>query len=549
VPDQPATDSLRAAPAAAPITIALALRLPSMRRGAPKVLAGRSNLGRHIRWVHVGEVRNIAELLRGGELLLTTGMGIAPAAAAQRAFVRRLAERGVAGIVLELGQVFERAPDALVAEAEAHGMPLIALEREVRFVEITEAMHGAIVDRQLAILRRGDELHRRFTELMLEGAAIPEILAALSSAIAAPIILDRAGEGVLYHVTYRAAGGDVLAAWELLREQLDRGDPEPRDAVVLPIITAGQTEWGHLAALALDSPLDDFDRVALERAVPLISLALLRSQEEELLGARERGNFLAEVADGTMDPRDAAHRAQAVGFVAGRRRLLSMAVVAGNERVVRDPALSQVWRAVRQDLEQRGLPVLIGARAHDRDTLLVMAMPPHLARADAMDTVAAAIDRAAERQLGRSPALVIAAGAEVPGWAELAAALREAAETAVASRHAPPRSWHDATEPSVDRLIWRLRDAPGLRTFAERRLEPLLEHDRRRSTLLVDTLDALFRTGGQKTDAARVLHITRQSLYARLERIEELLGEPLDTPDTRFGLELAVRVSRHLDGG
>jgi purine catabolism regulator len=59
---------------------------------------------------------------------------------------------------------------------------------------------------------------------------------------------------------------------------------------------------------------------------------------------------------------------------------------------------------------------------------------------------------------------------------------------------------------------------------------------------LVATLDALYRAGGRKTEAARRLHLTRQSLYGRLERIEELLGAELDDPDTRLGLELALRV-------
>ena len=42
-------------------------------------------------------------LLMGGELLLTTGMGIGGAEADQRRFAAALAERGVAALALELG--------------------------------------------------------------------------------------------------------------------------------------------------------------------------------------------------------------------------------------------------------------------------------------------------------------------------------------------------------------------------------------------------------------------------------------------------------------
>ena len=523
------------------MTVAHALQLPSVRRGAPKVLAGREGLGRRIRWAHASEVGNIAELLQGGELLLTTGMGLPRPAAKQRSFVAGLADRGVAGLVLELGQVLPRAPDALVRACEARGLPLVVLGREAAFVEITEAIHGAIIDRQLAVLRRGDELHRRFTELMVQGASVPEILAVLAGVISNPVLLERTGGGVLYHEAHRADPGAVLAAWEASREA-----PEGRaDAIVLPVATTRDALWGSLVALPLDAPLDDFDRVAVERAVPLISLALLRAREEELLGTRERGNFLGELVSGRMDPRDAAQRAEALGFAAGRRVLLPVAVVARRDAPAPGEAgLTAVWRDVRNELAARRMPVLIGARPQEDDTLVVLGTAERTPRAAAMRTFVDVLATAADRHAGGAGSLVVAAGAQVAGWTSLPAALAEAGQTARAAADAPPRPWHDASAPDVDRLIWRLRDAPELQAFADRRLGPLLEHDRRRAMDLVATLDALYRAGGRKTDAARRLHLTRQSLYGRLERIEELLGAELDDPDTRLGLELALRV-RH----
>jgi len=434
-------------------------------------------------------------------------------------------------------------------------MPLIALEREVLFVEITEAVHEAIVDRQLAVLRRGEDLHQRFTKLVLNGVAVPEILATLASVIAAPVLLDRAGEGVLYHATHRAPGSEVLAAWEAIRERPDWRQAAEHEAIIVPVAAAGQREWGHLAALALDSPLDDLDRVAVERAVPLISLALLRSREEELLETREVGNFLADVAADRVDPRDAARRAEALGFATGRRMLLPVVVTArrrGRERTTEavtrtEAGLTTVWGAARLELERSGLPLLVGSSPQEGDTLMVVALPDSRTRASAMDAVADAVHAAAARQ-AESVALTVTVGEAVTDWAALPAALQEAVEAAAACRDAPARRWHDATEASVDRLSRQLRDSPDVRAFAERCLGPLLEHDRRRATSLVATLDALYRAGGRKAEAARELHITRQSLYGRLTRIAAMLGDcDLDAPDTRFGLEFAVRIMRQPD--
>src|SRR3954454_21135591 len=122
------------APASPRITVAAALALPALRRGLPEVVAGAEHLDRPVRWVHAGEVPNIASLLRGGEILLTTGMGIGDRAADQRRFVAELAARNVASLMIELGARFEgRLPTALVRAAEDHGLPLVALHAMVPF--------------------------------------------------------------------------------------------------------------------------------------------------------------------------------------------------------------------------------------------------------------------------------------------------------------------------------------------------------------------------------------------------------------------------------
>src|SRR3954447_13419741 len=110
------------------ITVAAALEPPALRRALPEGVAGAGSLHRPIRWVHAGEVPNMASLLRGGELLLTTGMGIGPRAADQRRFVAELAAREGAALVREWGHIYGgRLPSALVAAAERAGLPLVEL--------------------------------------------------------------------------------------------------------------------------------------------------------------------------------------------------------------------------------------------------------------------------------------------------------------------------------------------------------------------------------------------------------------------------------------
>jgi purine catabolism regulator len=81
-----------------------------------------------------------------------------------------------------------------------------------------------------------------------------------------------------------------------------------------------------------------------------------------------------------------------------------------------------------------------------------------------------------------------------------------------------------AADVGVHRLLSRLVEDAELETFLDEQLGTLLEHDAQRGSDLVRTLEAYFDHGLSKTHTAAALGVRRQTLYARLARIESLLG-------------------------
>ncbi len=133
-----------------PLTLREVLDLDVVRRGAPHVVAGSGRLDVPVRWVHALELTDVGRLLRGGELVLSTGIALPDSPAELAGYVASLAHVGVAGLAVELGRRYTEAlPAALVAAAEARSVPLVELRREVAFIEITEAVHARIIDELL----------------------------------------------------------------------------------------------------------------------------------------------------------------------------------------------------------------------------------------------------------------------------------------------------------------------------------------------------------------------------------------------------------------
>jgi Purine catabolism regulatory protein-like family/PucR C-terminal helix-turn-helix domain len=130
------------------ITLREILSLDVVRRGEPAVLVGAERLDVPVRWVHAVELTDdVARLLRGGELVLSTGIALPDSSTGMASYMRELALAGVAGVAIELGRRYSVSlPSALVAAAAAAGVVLIEFRREVAFVEITEAVHTRIFE-------------------------------------------------------------------------------------------------------------------------------------------------------------------------------------------------------------------------------------------------------------------------------------------------------------------------------------------------------------------------------------------------------------------
>ncbi|MFF4602166.1 PucR family transcriptional regulator [Streptomyces sp. NPDC001339] len=549
----------------AEITVRRALELPALRRGLPEVLAGQDRLDRAVRWVHAGEVPHIASLLKGGELLLTTGLGLGSRPSEQRAFVRRLADRGIAALVVELGSRFAALPPALVEAARDHGLPLIQLHREVPYVTVTEAIHTEIINSHYAVLRRADEILRRCTDVLLRGGGAPEVLRLLAVFTGNPLCLEAPDGSPLYAAGPDTGGGDgeggdgrsgpadadPLLAWEGLRDTGVRidvpGGGHGPDAV-----------RARLVLLPVNGPVAPVHRIAAERAAGLLAVVMLQSRQEEVLAARGRGDFLADLAEGRISAAEAPAQARLLGFRPGPEPVVLPVVMRLPAGLPTPGGWALLARTLREELAAPGVPVLLGVRPVEGRVPLLVALRAGQDRATLADRTTLA-DRIAEalhagvvragldRPAAARPVVVVGAAGD---WAAAGPGLRHAAEAAAAAQGLPEQPWYDARRLDIELLLWRMREHGEqnvLTDFVQRALGPLLAHDRGARQPLLPTLEAYLASAGRKAETARDLNVNRQTLYDRLARIAQLLGTDLDDPQTVLSLRLALRARRHTD--
>src|SRR3954468_18502615 len=79
------------------ITVSELTELPHL---ALDLVAGAAGAETPVRWAHVSEVEDPTPWLEGGELLLTTGIGLPSGAGDQEAYLRRLHRAHAVGLVI-----------------------------------------------------------------------------------------------------------------------------------------------------------------------------------------------------------------------------------------------------------------------------------------------------------------------------------------------------------------------------------------------------------------------------------------------------------------
>jgi purine catabolism regulator len=494
------------------LTVRELLSFAVFRPANPEVLVGGNGLDSQVRWVHSSEIFEMAPLLSAGDLLLTTGLGLASRGPAeQRQYIRDLSARGVAGLVFELGRSFADVPPDLVNEATLRRFPLIALHSVVPFIRITEAANTWIIDETGQQLRLGEEITRVLNESLISGAGIGGLLATASSLVRTSLILV-AASGAL--VTAHGVNDD-RSAWRAV----DACDDE------VPVTLHGQP-WGRLVAGPGSELPGSQLRIALERTSVAVALAMLQTGRPPSGHDRQVTGLLSDLvgSDGIGDA-DLTVRAATAGFHPLERHfLLGLAA--------ESPESAQAYAVIDRAARILGTPSL---RSRVLSSVLAVIMVPP-GPVDVVGAAQTVLEEARSRVGGE---VRIAIGHAVPssaGLSSVRASLRDARATLGLGGRGVVTSLNSALELQ----LIRYNDRAALSALAGSAIGPLISWDRDRHTSLVRTLEAYLRSGCSPTRTAATLRLGRQSLYQRLDRIQTLLGHPVDVPDNHAGLLLAA---------
>lgn len=541
-------------------TLARVLDLEVVSRGLPEVVAGREHLERTVRWVHVSELSDVADVLQGGELILTTGIALPEDREGLARYVRELAEVGAAGLVVEFGRrYFDNLPRALVHAAEQRGLPLIVLRRELRFVAVTEAVHALVVNAQLEELRSSEEIHQIFNELAVEGAEPVEVVQQVSRMAAAPVVLENLSHQVLAYDTAGQSAQVLLSGWEARSRGVrptGRTGHDPRTGWLVTEVGARGHDWGRLVLVgaphsaqedAVQATVSHRHTMLLERAAATLALNRLLVRDRESLERQTHRTLLSGILTHALTVSEVALRATALGVPLEGRRLVGVVL---RQRRGPVPAALEAQARLRDFTEtaaaavrEKRLTALVGA-LDDEAVGLLVSLGPRDDEHTSLEGFASSLRRLVLEAEEAEP--VIAVGSSVGSVRDARRTLVEATQVADAALHDAPASgarsasYYRLPDVRLRGLLHLLRDDARLQTYVERELGPLLAYDAEHNSQLIQMLRVYLEQGRNKSAAADAAHLSRPSFYDRLHKVERVLGVDLDQVESCLSLHVAL---------
>ena len=551
--------------AAATVADALRLALPS----GTLVVQGQPHVHRRISWVRSFITRPwVISNIEPDALVILSLRGLTSRSEMMglpRLF-QALSTAGVAGIILS-----DELPEGIATSEAEDTLPILILPPDVGLQEVERSVISLIVDRDGQVQRRALEIYQRLIQLALDGATTQGMAATLAQeagrvvyleneygirqAFAAPT--DREVHGLppdeQSHTLYSARDILGVSAGAPASDQsigpIRRILSNHEYAVCSSPISLGGTIAGFLTLLGRTQDMQDLDEQIVVRAASAFAVPIAKQRAIMETQTRLQGGFLEHLFSGTFSDEDEiAARARYLGH--DLREPYDAACIVLDEPTDARGAVDEaqragVWTSFLDIAHREILEQWPRALLRERGDVLAVLIPAREAASPSSLGAQMEATRARLAALVGSASPTIGLGRRASGPRAIVRSYAEAERAARIGRQFLGGNQTIAFDDlGVYRVIARVEDRETLEAFCREYLGTLEEYDAKHDAELVETLEGFFACNGNHARAADTLHLHRNTLLYRLDRIQALTGRDLADAENRLSLQLALKIRR-----
>lgn len=522
-----------------------------------RVVAGDGLLNRQVTWTTViyPEDSVSPKAFQRGEIVLLAPREGNNKAATDVEIVRWASDAQAAAVVLS-----ENASPTAIAEANAYGMPMMALPAGSRIRLVEKAVVSLLVDRKGQIERRGTQIYRQLTQISSRNEGMAELISAMARLTNKTVVVQDKRLRVLYNAVQPqfVANWDEIESFlrsvnnlpvefqdrhrvnEIENPVLLQSLPAPGLARLISPVVTKDIGRGYLSIIGQDTDLDDVDLLVTEHGAAACALEMAKAKAISDTEKRLRGTFLDRLLIGDVSQQEAVRQGERFEHDMTLTHLAVVLAWQGDKT----PSTRRLETLVNGVVSSQRAKALIWQREREGEVLVFHATDSKDPIDNSMKLAEAFISEI-QRQYPSAHVAIGLGGAarDVGAWRT---SYRDAVQALDLARRLQTDTPLFIGDLGVYQLILSLSDREKLMSFCDRTLGALLEYDLRQHADLIKTLEAFFACHGNLSQTAEQLIVHRNTLLYRMNRINEIAAIDLNRPETRLALHLALTIRRLL---
>lgn len=487
------------------LSIKTILDTPSLKT---KIISGKAGIHNPVQWAHVCELKDPTLWLSKNDLLMTTGIGIPISEKEQRSYIQKLSKAQLSGIMI--GENMEAPEDisALCDEAEKLQFPVLITQYGVPFAAVTKLIIDA---NNLIHIQRNNlittlyeyartELHQRDLIKFIKG---------LEDLIQISIYLIDQASHENWHVDlpqiplqFNTALQSLLSHSQTIPSLIKKIELDPEKILYnFPLNT-------HDSELVIISPYLDY--ALLHHIGALISLVLEKNSSRYYRKLRNNADFIEDIihqriSDFTINKRLKEH---GMNFSEMRALHLSLKPQTDYEQIL---FRKKIMALFHTNKEKKHAIALI----NESDIPQILPLFTAIGISNIVNT----------------PNKIIA------GLQEAKLALEKTTPQNPTLYYADLTDSHSLLPNNIQEL----------QNLFEMTLGKLREQDSTRGTKYLQTLTIFLKNDKAWETSAKQLHIHRQTLIYRIQKIEELLNRDINSTNDCAEIWFALKAANILE--
>ncbi|MED1469187.1 PucR family transcriptional regulator [Bacillus salipaludis] len=535
------------------ITVKEALQLPQL--SSVTVRSGQKGLYRRVRWAHTFEYDDVKHFLEGGELLLTSGQSWPKEKELEDKLLEGYLRYQISGILFATGRYLTECPPAALEFGEKYAIPVIEAPYHVPFVKITHAIHIEIMNRKIRKRELAAQLPTILIEKLEKTNSRLEVCRVLSEYLKCPVVITDTNNQMLEQVVPRETGinlprilGHLIPIFQerLSDNPIEDRPMEPEvqvisvqtktttDAFVVPLLLEGDF-LGALWLLNLGEGLTEEHAHILEFTVALLIDRVLNNREQEL----EKRHLRLDVLEFLIGNSEAApiiveEKIKELGLEPRANWMAGLIHPCESILSHREAEMEMMLDECKRWIEETDG---IYGLCEIYENQLVLFISFSVGQNEIEQKLKRLQNSLKNTNTQVAPVLVL--GEIKQHVLSLAESYREAKALA------PMVLYKSQSEGAyfADRLRRELIMYGGMSSDKAQELRNLIipkELLSERGFILFETLKCLASLEYNRESAAKALHIHRNTLRYRIERIEELLQDSLSSTSCQFWIKVAL---------